>query len=600
MKPLRYRLESLGVAYVFLAAALSIGAAQDNDPLAPALRPPISTNPSDYPANVWVTGSLAKVQPDTSPGSIHWAEISAARNEFESFQVHVRAGEKPLVLDLAVSDFTSASGGRIPATANVQVFREAYANVKQVSDRNGILGMVPDALIPVRDSTFHELRNAFPDFLAPHQLCSAWIDVFVPPGTPAGYYSATVTVKNVAVEIAKLPVVLKVWNFELPSTATLKSAFSISYGTLAMAAYKDYAGAGRYPGANGDSEVGLALAHSAVAALFLDHRISISGVAVGPTIPNGDWRRFDRIYGPLLDGKAATILRGAKLTEFQYPNSAKFDPADLRDYVKHFQGKNAAWAPALFNYVCDEPPSGCSWAQLAQKAEMFRANAPGMRNLVTTNIDFAIREKVLDKVNVLAVVLNEFFKSDGGSQKSHYDTWLTQAGHELWWYQSCNQHESCYNGTSGPKSSTWPSYMIDASPMRNRIFQWMAFMYHVQGELYYQTDLWGPTPWDHLYDFGGNGDGALFYPGTVDKIGGERPVPVPSIRMKLIRDGMEDFEYLAALQRAGKGDIAEKICGMVVQDVLHYTDDPEAFYAARDQLGAEVHRLARAPAGQAQ
>ena len=461
--------------------APSLGAAQDDDPLAAALRPAMSTNPADYPSNVWVTGSLAKVKPDAAPGSVHWAEISAARNEFESFQVHVHATGKPIQLDVAVSDFSGRAGHRIAADPNIQVFRESYSDVRQVSDLNGTPGLIPDALIPVRDSIFHERRNAFPTTVPPGQTRSAWIDVFVPPATPSGYYSATVTVKDEASILARIPVVLKVWDFELPSTATLKSAFGLSYGTLAFAAYKDYEGAGKFPGANGDSELGLALAHSVVARFFLDHRVSISAVAVGPTIPHGDWTTFDKVYGPLLDGDAGTTLKGARLTAMQYPNYAKFDAEDLRDWMSHFRKKH--WRPVLFDYVCDEPPSGCTWPQLAQKAASFRLVAPGMPNLVTTNIEFARREGVLDQLDILAVVLNEFFQRDHGDQRSHYDSWLAHPGKELWWYQSCNQHESCGNGASGPKSSTWPSYMIDASPVRNRVFQWLAFLDQVQGEL---------------------------------------------------------------------------------------------------------------------
>lgn len=570
-----------------LASALAW--AQANDPLAPSLRPAISTNPGDYPSNVWITGSLAKVKPEALPGAVHWAEISAARNEFESFQVHVRAVDRPIQLDVTVSDLIGPSGRRIPADPNVEIFRESYSDVKQVSDLNGTPGKIPDALIPVRDSIFHEARNAFPVTVPVGQTRSAWIDVFVPAETASGYYQGAVTVRDGQTTLARLPVLLKVWNFQLPSTATLKSAFGVGYAALAFAEYKDYAGAGKFPGANGDAELGLALSHAEVAKFFLDHRVSLSAVAVQPTFTSGDWSRFDKVYGPLLRGTSDTKLKGARLTAFQYPNNSRFDAADLRDYMAHFQKEG--WLPALFNYVCDEPPAGCSWAQLTQKALSFRQVAPAQRNLVTTNIDFARREKVLDNLDILAVVLNEMFPKDRGDQRSKYDSWLALPGKQLWWYQSCNQHESCGNGYSGPKSSTWPSYMIDASPVRNRIFQWLAYLEHIQGELYYATDIWGTDPWDHLYAFGGNGDGALYYPGTVEKIGGRRPIPVASIRLKLIRDGMEDYEYLHALDVAGEGDFARKVSLGFIQNVITFNDNPEALMTAREQLGGRLHAL---------
>jgi len=67
------------------------------DPLDLSYRPNIDTNPQDYPGNVWVTDSLQKVHQDFgNSGSVHWAILSAAKNEFGDFQVHVQAGASPV------------------------------------------------------------------------------------------------------------------------------------------------------------------------------------------------------------------------------------------------------------------------------------------------------------------------------------------------------------------------------------------------------------------------------------------------------------------------------------------------------------------------
>ena len=51
---------------------------------------------------------------------------------------------------------------------------------------------------------------------------------------------------------------------------------------------------------------------------------------------------------------------------------------------------------------------------------------------------------------------------------------------------------------------------------------------------------------------GGNGDGNLFYDGDPSIIGGSTNIPIESLRMKHIRDGIEDYGYLALLrERAG-------------------------------------------------
>ncbi|MGA3027352.1 MAG: DUF4091 domain-containing protein [Bryobacteraceae bacterium] len=575
------------------AAGLSLAASAAGkiDPLDGRFLPDMATNQFRCPANVWVTGPLAKIKPGATPGGSSSAEISAARNEFESFQVHVHAAAMPIQLNVTVSDFVKArTGERIPADPNVSVFREAYLNVTTVSDANGTPGLTPDALIPPRDPWFHEPRNAFPVTVPPHETRSAWIDVFVPPGTPSGYYLATVTVNDGAQVLAKVPARLKVWDFELPSTATLKSAFALDYAALCYAAYGSLDGCGKYPGSKGYPEDGLALTHAATAAFFLDHRVTIAGLLPKPTKPEGMWREFDTVYGPLLSGRAKTTLPGARLTAIDYASG--LDADDVKDWLKHF--KKMGWLPRLSWYLCDEPPAGCTWSQLSSRASTFRGVAPGVPILVTTDIATAAHNGVLDFIDILVPVVNAIQPPDGASRRASYDEWLKRPGKELWWYQSCNQHESCQDGVPGPKTSTWPSYMVDASPVRNRIFQWMAWLYGIQGELYYGTDGWGKDPWNRLYSSGGNGDGALYYPGTAARIGGKTPIPVASIRLKLIRDGMEDYEYLFALAKAGEADLARQITRSFITNAYTFSNDPAALTAAREKLGARLHRLALA------
>lgn len=566
-------------------------AVASNDPLNPRFRPTIAVDDANFPSNVWVTGSLAKIGPSAPPGKLHLAEISAARNEFESFQVHVRATAKPIQLNVTVSDFVNAqTKDVIAADANVTVSREDYLNVTTVSDLNGTAGLIPDALIPARDPYFHEIRNAFPVTVPVNETRSAWIDVHVPLKKPSGYYAATVTVNDGAQVLAKIPATLKVWNFELPSTATLKSAFGLGFAPFCTAVYGGFAGCGQYPGSQGSPDQAVALMHAAQAAFFLDHRVSLSAVVVAPTTPNGKWNQFDAVYGPLLDGKAKTILPGAALSAIQYQNGQTLNPADLKDWVAHFKAKG--WLPKFIDYQCDEPPGGCTWDKLLSGANNFRSIAPEVPILVTVDIARATQNKVLDAIDILTPIVDYVEPKGGTNQRPSYDAWLSLPGKQLWWYQSCAENEACENGKPGPKTSTWPSYVVDASPVRNRIFQWMAFLYKIQGELYFATDAWGAAnPWDNVYAYGGNGHGVLFYPGATSRIGGKTPVPVPSMRLNLIRDGMEDYEYLFALAKAGQSAQAEQIARSFITNAYTFKTDPEALMSAREKLGTQLHQL---------
>jgi hypothetical protein len=247
---------------------------------------------------VWVTGSLAKVHPDATPGTQQSVQISSARNEFESFQIHVRAASNPIALSVTVSNFVNAQTGDVIASnGNVFVHREAYLDITTLSDANGTHGLTPDPLIPVKDAYLNEPRNAFPETVPLNEVRSAWVDVLVPDTARSGYYTATVTVSDGASVLAAVPAVLKVWNFTLPSTASLKSAFGMAFDAFCVHVFDGtYNGCDQYPGSGGSADHGIELSHLAIARFFLDHRITISGLPYPPppTRPMGRVRRHLR------------------------------------------------------------------------------------------------------------------------------------------------------------------------------------------------------------------------------------------------------------------------------------------------------------------
>src|SRR6185312_3529116 len=99
-------------------------------------------------------------------------------------------------------------------------------------------------------------------------------------------------------------------------------------------------------------------------------------------------------------------------------------------------------------------------------------------------------------------------------------------------------------------------------------------------------------PWTNLRLFGGNGDGTLFYPGRPAQIGGATDIPIESIRLKLIREGMEDYEYLALLARLGGRAAAEAFNDRIVQKPYLWESNPRAFLNTRLELGQTLDRLA--------
>jgi hypothetical protein len=477
---------------------------EDSDPLDPSLAPPLDTDPSHYPSNIWITDGMHKVQPTATPGFEHWADLHAARRETESFQVHVQnvSGATQSV-SVTIGELVDARTG---ARLDTLVSREAYLDITTLSDANGALGATPDPLVPTVDPYVHEARSAFPVAVPIGEVRSSWIDVRVPADAPSGWYSGVVTVTDGSgAALATMPVRIAVWDFVLPATATLHTGFGSTWNGMCVQAYGGYSACGAYPGSGGDADRAVELTHLANATMFLDYRVSLAGtVYAAPT--NNDWSHFDAIYGPLMN-------RDPEITQLWYTADLA-NATELASWADHF--RTAGWLDRTSAYYCDEPPNGCSWTETQTRADFIHQAAPGLPTLLTTDISNATAHDLLDRVDIMVLIVESMEKRGMPSVRADYDSWLARGGKHLWWYQSCDEHESCANGMPGPATATWPSYMVDASPVRNRVFQWLAYVYAIEGELYYGTDYcWSATcggqsdPWVSIYAFGGNGDGTL-------------------------------------------------------------------------------------------
>jgi hypothetical protein len=259
------------------------------------------------------------------------------------------------------------------------------------------------------------------------------------------------------------------------------------------------------------------------------------------------------------------------------------------EWSKHFKEKG--WLDRLFLYLWDEPPVADFPKVLARGQVAMKAD-PAVRTLVTT----MVTPKLKDVVKIWTPLVNciknkpgpETFCDDVPPLKD-YDSEI-QKGKSLWFYQSCGSHGCSIVG--GPYFTGWPSYMIDISGAANRVMQWMAWKYRMEGELYYaMNEAYGydTDPWTSVYLSGGNGDGTLFYPGRPDRVGGRTHIPIESIRLKLIREGMEDYEYLALLAKSAGRAAASRYADQIVKELYSFESKSEAFLKVRLELGKALN-----------
>jgi hypothetical protein len=108
-------------------------------------------------------------------------------------------------------------------------------------------------------------------------------------------------------------------------------------------------------------------------------------------------------------------------------------------------------------------------------------------------------------------------------------------------------HGSCANGYLGSNTGT-PDLMIDQATIHWRMFPVVAASLGAQAALYYSAnyDYGNMDVWTNQYAFGGNGDGQLVYPAVAGSRGFSSNFALPSLRLKLLRQGQYDMEYIRA------------------------------------------------------
>ncbi len=544
---------------------------------------------------VAVVGPVATVRPSDHPSGADAATLVAARNEFESFQVVVEAGTEPLTgLSVSVAEPLHGAGAAIPAR-NVTVYREAYYDVHTPSDLEGAPGRWPDPLIPAVDPFYRERRNAFPVTVPAGENRVAWIDVLVTRKAAPGDYDGALIVRASGFS-ARVPVHLTVLALTLPSTSSLASAFGMEWDGECKAHYADRCF---------DDEAARWQIKSLYVRAALEDRVTISYPAFQPPSghgsPGSESAFFRRYILPLLQGRSPddpaglwtrVRLPGARLTSIQVDR----DPSQLAQWK--LEATRGGFVARSFLYACDEPNEDAgAWRSCTQNATDAVSRWPGLHVLVTATIRNADRFGATSLTDRLVPIVNEIDDKPGassysGNQRPSYRSYLrADPGNRLWMYTSCESHGCSGDPGSDPYWAGWPSYAIDQPGSEARAVGWLSFEYRTTGELYYDVDYDLASAWTDQFDFGGNGDGTLFYPGTPERIGGTHDIPIESIRLKRIRDGREDYEYLRYLARHGMRGRAMEVARALFP-TMYRTDVTERdLDAARAELADLVESV---------
>jgi Domain of unknown function (DUF4091) len=90
-----------------------------------------------------------------------------------------------------------------------------------------------------------------------------------------------------------------------------------------------------------------------------------------------------------------------------------------------------------------------------------------------------------------------------------------------------------------------------------------------------------------------NGEGSLLYPGDFTKRYTDQPNvegPVSSMRFELLREGIEDYEYINMLRDMGESKFADSVVHNMVIDVSTFSRNLEDLYAVRRAMALRLEK----------
>ena len=133
------------------------------------------------------------------------------------------------------------------------------------------------------------------------------------------------------------------------------------------------------------------------------------------------------------------------------------------------------------------------------------------------------------------------------------------------------------------KIRPFPSLNIDVPSIEARILGWICFKNKVEGLLYWCVNWWPKNPFEgaDTYKYQ-NGNGFLYYPG--DKI-------LSSLRVKLLREGLEDYEYLYMFEKiANPQNPLFKELQNILKDNGFYLKDLSKLSELKKKIGFFIER----------
>jgi len=516
----------------------------------PEIRPVRHPLAKSDAAVLWLEGSCDKVRRtdvvDLQGPADPVFHIWSARNETEAVQLVVR----PL-----------ASGG--VGEVRVELSPLIGPDRAQIGEEH--VSWSPVAYVPAKEGPPEGLPDGLPGgkpFVAdkPWQY-PIWLEVYVPPGTPAGDYAAPVTVRTERGDL-NAGLRLHVWDFDVPVRQSLRTNTTI---------YGPYGWREDIQKWFGDMDYWTCVREwtPKIVRLLARYRLCPSHLYHLPLAyddktksvvlqDTSEFERYARMYlelghhfnsmpVPYFFDRPSFL--GAKKGTPEYLDRITAAYRVAAEYLDRKGWMDGSYVYCVDEVVVHRHTREVDLTLLNQVFEAIHAAHPKIRIFGAET-----PSPVLRGMDVWCMNIGSF--DEDVLHKQH------ALGHQVWWY----------NGYQDPR----PGTRVAARGVDHRALAWITWKYGIDGYLVWTVNRWSNNPWEtpNPPGRGPAGDHYLLFPnpdGTVS----------PSLRLCMLRDGFEDYEYhvlladaVKRLRTAGQVALAEEC-----EEVLQHAD---AFILAYD------------------
>jgi len=541
------------------------------------------SRPATSGVRIWAAGSTEKIQDKNRARLPHdrvWdastrtVKLSGVRGEYVPLQLVISAAQEQATgVTLNVGDLKS--GPKEFAAENVRVYLEHLVTVYAPTGKHGRKGRWPDPLVPltrpfdVKASGHREKPRHQP----------LWIDIKVPRDQAPGTYRGAITVSSERGVLGTVNVELTVWDIVLPKRRHFPTHVGLYGHHIA-----------RMHQLEQDSDAFRKI-FKRYLQFFLENRVDPrTPPAMRGRVENGKyvlkWPRPDLEKLFLDHGRVQFLIspvpHGIPRPRCEQPFSAEYERY-IREHVEQViaHSKEKGWYDRLvFLTPIDEPKTAGQYEAVRRWTDAVRAVDRRVRITVTEqpSPENPAWGTLVGHANAWTVNGNYLFHQSEAVRARH------QAGELVTWYISCDQ------------LYPQPNYYIDREAADPRMVSWITWRYKLDGILYWTSTFWeevrnpwiDPITWKwYPCNSPAAGEGSLIYPGNLamrysgqDNVAG----PIGSIRLALLREGLEELELLRVLAESGGEDAADEIVASICRTIRDFSRDPNAIDVARNKV----------------